>query len=90
MSRQVSPFFHSKKNDALVDDWKQFRSETLPADCHVELPGESSDVEPIGQRPTEFWSHIVKMEHLNGSPKYPCLRLLVKICLTFAHRNSKC
>ena len=56
-----------------MDELKQFCSEQLPADWNVELSGEASDEEPAGQRLNEFWCHVFKMEHLNGSPKYPYL-----------------
>lgn len=62
--------FPQEKIDAVVDQWKQFRSESLSTDCNVELPDEESDEESIGlsSHPlTEFWSHVFTVEHLNGS-----------------------
>lgn len=84
--------------DELIDEWKLFKSESLPMGSSPEEEDQQDQSDPeisdddmndeANHRIDDFWSKVFHLKDNTGCQKYPKITLFMKIALTFSHGNA--
>lgn len=87
--------FPRDKIDSVVDEWRIFQNEELPDTIQLTTDTNSDDeVEEEEKhhwevnRIDQMWIPIFEKKCTDGSPKFPNLTVLVKLCLCISHGNA--